>query len=166
MRKPRILVENGCYHVIGAMNFFSFLLFEDSDKELFLKTLEEALQKHDFKVKNFCVMTNHLHMILKVGPEANLSRIIQWLFSTFAKRYNKKHKLRGHLFYDRFVSKVIASEEQFVTTMFYITQNPVKAKIAQKATEYVYCGFYHLLKGIKTILCLTDEETAILLASG
>jgi hypothetical protein len=66
---------------------------------------------------------------------------MQWILSVFAIRFNVRLGIRGHVWYDRFRSKVIASLRQFVRTMAYIGNNPVRAGIVTRAEDYRFGGF-------------------------
>jgi putative transposase len=97
-------------------------------------------------------MNNHIHIILKPLKRESLSKIMQWILSVFALRYNKHFRLKGHVWYDRFTSKIIHSYRQYITTFIYIARNPVRAKIVDSATEYRYNGVSFLQKGILDIM--------------
>ena len=63
---------------------------------------------------------------------------MQWILSVFAIWFNKKFGLIGHVWYDRFKSKIIRSYRQYLATFLYIANNPVSADIVKKATDYKY----------------------------
>ena len=59
MRKARIIQEGATYHVTGKTNRGEFILYSDEVKDLFLSVLREAKNKYDFKLINFCIMSNY-----------------------------------------------------------------------------------------------------------
>lgn len=140
MRKPRFLVQNGRYHVIGRINNYSPALEPASIKELFLDTVRRAKEKYAFSIRNFCIMHSHVHLIVIPGKNESLSRIMQWILSVFAVAYNKENGQVGHVWYDRFKSIVILDRQQFADTFHYISNNPVKAGYARTPEEYEYNG--------------------------
>ncbi len=97
-------------------------------------------------------MGNHFHLICKPLRYGELSRIMQWILSVFAGRFNKHFHYQGHVWYDRFKSKIIKSYIQYVKTFIYIANNPVRAKIAKDAVSFDYNGISFLSKGILDIL--------------
>jgi putative transposase len=117
-------------------------------KELFLKVLKRTKRKYQFAIINFCVMGNHIHLIIKPLGQENLSRIMQWILSVFAVAYNKRLNLKGHVWYDRFKSFILCGIAQFVSTFKYIAQNPVKAGLSNNAAEYAFGGVWHLMRKI------------------
>jgi REP element-mobilizing transposase RayT len=92
-------------------------------------------------------MGNHFHFILKPEKNESLSEIMKWILSVFALKFNRTFGLIGHVFYDRFKSKIIHSFQQFLTTFIYIANNPVRAKIVESPTEYEYNGITYIKKG-------------------
>ncbi|MDR0784301.1 MAG: transposase [Treponema sp.] len=72
-------------------------------------------------------MGNHIHFLIKPGKDANLSEIMQWIKCNFAKAWNKAHGRKGHVWGERFYSRIIGGIDDFLRTREYITENPVKA---------------------------------------
>lgn len=152
MRRPRHLRHGASYHVINRINRQEMIFKRDDVKEMFMEVLRRAKKKFCFDLKNFCIMGNHTHFIIKPGEGESLSKIMQWILSVFARKFNKTFHLQGHVFYDRFTSKVIESYQQFLHTFIYIALNPVKAGIVAKAVEYRYNGITYLHRGVLDIL--------------
>jgi REP element-mobilizing transposase RayT len=124
--------------VVARANRQEFILSSDTVKQLFLKTLLGAKKRYRFEIITLCVMNNHVHLMLRPGRDESLSRIMQWVLSVFAIRFNIFFGIRGHVWYDRFKSKVIESLRQFVATFRYILENPVRAGLVEKPADYRY----------------------------
>jgi len=152
MRKNRILRNNASYHVIARANRKEFIMESKENKDLFLAVLKEAKKRYKFIVKNFCIMGNHVHLIIKPLKKENLSKIMQWILSVFAIRYNKFYNITGHVWYDRFCSKIIEDIRQLITTFRYIAENPVRAGIVNKPDEYKYNGITFIKNKLFDIL--------------
>jgi putative transposase len=105
-------------------------------------------------------MGNHLHLIIKPGKGMCLSRIMQWILSVFAMRWNRKHNKTGHLWGERFFSRIIAGIVDFIRIFMYIDDNPIHAYLVKKAWEWEYGGLWHHRKGIRGIV--EDPEPIIL----
>jgi putative transposase len=114
---------------------------------MFLAFIKKAKQKYPFQLLNFCIMDNHIHLIVKPARGQSLSKIMQWIKGNFAKRWNKERHTEGHLWGERFFSKIIEDAAQFLKTFKYIDENPVAAKLVAKAEEWEYGGLYHDLRG-------------------
>ena len=120
-------------------------MFESNEiKEMFMDVLRRAKRKHHFLIKNFCIMNNHIHFILKPLQGESLSKIMQWILGVFAQKYNKIFGLSGHVWSDRFKSKIIISFKQYLNTFIYIANNPVKAGIVEIAVDKkrLYTSFF------------------------
>lgn len=142
MRRNRILIEGARYHVVARANRREMILRSDDVKDLFLRTIRRAKGKYSFSIENFCIMENHFHLMIKPGRKENLSRIMQWIMSVFAMTLNRHNGWSGHIWSDRFYSKIIDSIRAFSTIFHYIDENPVKANLARASSEWKYCGAY------------------------
>jgi len=146
MRKPRILLEGATYHVTAKINRGEHIFEPDEIKNLFLRIIKRAKKKYKFSLKNFVIMSNHIHFLIEPAKKESLSRIMQWILSVFAMYYNKIHKLFGHCWAGRFWSKIIENIRQMFDTFNYISENPVKAGLVKNTQEYEYCGIYHIIR--------------------
>lgn len=116
------------------------ILEDEQIKLLFLDVLVRAKKKYGFIFRNFCIMGNHIHLEITPQEDLSISRIMQWILSVFALQYNKIFNYKGHVWYDRFKSKVIESVRQLINTFLYIANNPVRAALANHPLEFVYSG--------------------------
>jgi len=144
MRKPRILIEGGMYHVVARANRQEYILSSDEIKAMFLDVVKRAKRKYRFTLQNFCVMSNHFHFLMTPGKGENLSKIMQWILSVFALRLNKRFSWRGHVWYDRFKSRIVDGLREFVHAFCYIAENPIRAGIVRFPWEYGYNGVRYL----------------------
>jgi putative transposase len=162
MRKRRQLLEGAIYHVTAKANRGEFILRNLRLKQLFLSILKKAKKKYKFSLTTFCIMNNHIHLMIKPEKNENLSRIMQWILSKFAIAYNKIFKLFGHVWYDRFHSTIIYNFLQYVRTFLYIGENPVKANIVSKSVDYKYGGMFYLKRGFYDILAPPENSLKII----
>ena len=158
MRKPRVLQIGAKYHVSAKINRGEHIFEPNEIKNLFLEIVKRAKKKYEFSLKNFVVMDNHIHFIIEPLKNESLSKIMQWILFVFAMRYNKIHNITGHVWQNRFWSKIIDGIHQLVDTFKYISKNPVKAEMVTKAEEYEYCGLHYILKGIYDIVDRPDFD--------
>ena len=144
MRQPRKKKRKAIYHIMVRTNRQEFIFKQDNIKDIFISVLRRAKKKYRFKIINFCIMSNHVHLIIQPHPNEDISRIMQWILSVFAVIFNKIHGYKGHVWYDRFKSVIIESLKQFASVYEYIVNNPVKAGLVKKAEDYKYCGITYL----------------------
>lgn len=162
MRHPRVLQPGAEYHVVARANRREFIFDSGEIKELFLDVLRKAKKKYAFSVSNFCIMSNHIHLMIRPGPGESLSKIMQWILSVFAARFNRIFGYVGHVWYDRFKSKVIASFRHYLAAFFYIAANPVRANMVDLITEYPFCGVRHIREGDYSVLDPPTDELLLL----
>jgi len=83
MRKPRELKDGALHHVTARANRKEMILDNRGMKDLFLEVIVRAKGKFRFRIENFCVMGNHIHLMIRPGTRESLSRIMQWVLSVF-----------------------------------------------------------------------------------
>ena len=158
MRRNRQLLEGAEYHVSARINRGEKIFLAKEDRELFMDILIRAKRRYNFTLKNFCIMGNHIHLLIKPGPGESLSKIMQWLLGVFAQLWNKKHNLSGHLWGDRFFSRIILGILDFLKVFAYIDQNPVIANMVDKPEKWQYGGLWHHKNGRTDITGLPDPR--------
>ena len=151
-------MEGAEYHVTARINRGEMIFLVKEDRDLFMEFFKKAKKKFNFSIKNFCIMGNHVHLLIKPGNGASLSKIMQWLLGVFAQKWNKKHHLSGHLWGDRFFSRVILGLFDFLKVFVYIDQNPVIAGITILPENWQYGGLWHHIQGNTEIMDLEDER--------
>src|SRR5437870_1206625 len=90
-RKLRVQFPGALYHIMNRGDRREDIFLDDSDRELFLKTLGETCLKTKFQIHAYCLMRNHFHLVLET-PQPNLVPGMKWLLSTYTARFNRKHK--------------------------------------------------------------------------
>ena len=134
-----------------------FIFDSDEVKELFCSIVDEAKENYNFKVTNYSVMSNHIHMLVEPLHGTRLSPMMQWILSVFAIRFNKTMGYKGHVWYDRFKSKIVRTFLQWINTFNYISNNPVKAGMCENPRHYVYSGIHELKKKRYRLLDQPDD---------
>lgn len=146
-----MLQDGAEYHVTARINRSEMLLAQKEEKKLLLAVIKRARKKYHFELKNFCIMNNHLHLLIKPGEGESLSRIMQWILSVFAMAWNRKHNQNGHVWGERFFSRIIAGMVDFLRTFIYIDDNPVSAQIIDHPWEWEFGGLWHHQRGREDI---------------
>ena len=128
-RKIRIEYPGAIYHGMNRGDRREAIFKDDSDRELFLKTLGETCVKSGWVVHACCLMGNHFHLVLET-PQANLVAGMKWLLGTDTSRCNHKHRLTGHLCSGCYKALVVdGSGTGYLRTVCDdVHLNPVRAK--------------------------------------
>ena len=128
-RRLRVEFPGAIYHVLNRGDHREDIFRDDPDRERFLETLGEACEKTRWQVHAFCLMRNHFHLVLET-PEPNLVAGMKWLLGTYTARFNRRHKVSGHLFSGRYKSLLVGGEGGYLRTVCeYVHLNPVRAKL-------------------------------------
>lgn len=139
-RHARTLSSTGIYHVM-LRGIDRQRIFEDvEDNEKFLAILKDCKAIGGFGLYAYCLMGNHLHLLIKVGKEP-LEQVFRRIGSRYVYWYNAKYSRAGHLFQDRYKSEAVENDGYFLTTVRYIHQNPVKAGLVKSPGDYPYSSY-------------------------
>jgi len=112
------------------------LIFEEQEDYLkYLSILSEVKQASGFKLYAYCLLGNHVHLLLETGTEP-LSQVFRRVGSRYVFWFNLKYGRSGHLFQDRFKSEPVESDGYFMTVLAYIYQNPVMAGVCKMPEDY------------------------------
>jgi putative transposase len=155
-RKPRIHYPGAYYHVILRGNARQDIFFDDSDRSRFYFLLHEGTERFGHRIHAFCLMTNHIHLIVQVADKP-LSRIMQNLSFRYTRWVNWRQNRAGHLFQGRYKSVVVDGDDYLLELVRYTHLNPVRAGMVKTPSEYrwsshaAYCG-------VESIPWLTTES--------
>jgi putative transposase len=129
-RKLRIEYPGAIYHVMNRGDRRKAIFKDGRDRQAFLATLAEACGKTGWEVHALCLMGNHFHLVVET-PQGNLVAGMKWLLGTYTGRFNRRHKLFGHLFSGRYKAVVVegSSHGYFKTVCDYVHLNPMRARL-------------------------------------
>jgi putative transposase len=149
-RKLRVEYEGAIYHVLNRGDRRQPIFRREADRELFLQTLGEACRRTGWQVHALCLMSNHFHLVVET-PRANLTAGMQWFLGTYTTRFNRRHRLSGHLFSGRYKSLLVdgSASGYLKAVCDYVHLNPVRAKLlkpAQRLSEYRWSSWPEYLK--------------------
>ena len=116
------------------------IFLDDKDKLRFMETVFEKEQEERFYMHAFCLMNNHVHLMLSEGNE-DIGTAMKRITVSYVSYFNKKNKRVGHLFQDRFRSEVVEQDSYVLSLARYIHQNPVKAGMAARAADYKWSSY-------------------------
>lgn len=133
------------HHVTQRGNRREDVFFKDEDRHVYLKWLGKYCKKWQVEVLAYCLMTNHIHLILKPGTEEGLQRVLKPLHMRYAQRVNKAKGWKGHLWQGRFFSSPL-DEAYTWSAIRYVERNPVRVGMVERAEDYpwssaaAHCG--------------------------
>jgi len=143
-RGPREKSETGIYHIIMNGANKQEIFHDEEDSLKYLETIRKYKVQAEMEVYAWCLMNNHVHLLLKEGNEV-ISATMKRVGVSYASYYHQKYNTSGHLFQDRFKSENVDCNRYLLTVIRYIHQNPVKAGMVYHADEWRWSsclGYY------------------------
>jgi len=144
-RKARRKSESGIYHIIMRGINRQVIFNDDEDYHRLLQTLKYYKKPCGYQLYAYCLMSNHIHLLLKIGPEP-LEQVMRRICGKYVYWYNQKYDRAGYLFQDRFKSEAVEDEAYFLTVLRYIHQNPLKAGLSEDLAHYPWSSYNCYLK--------------------
>ncbi len=149
-RMPRVIVPNHPHHILQRGHNRGVVFIEREDYLRYLDHLEECKKRLQVKVYAYCLMTNHVHLILDPGERIDSIGLLMKHVAGRTTRYvNKLEHRSGTLWEGRFKSSPIQSEAYFLACCRYVELNPVRAGIVDSPEEYRWSSYSHQI-GLET----------------
>jgi REP element-mobilizing transposase RayT len=129
-RKLRVEYPGAIYHVMNRGDRREPIFRDDVDRQCFVKCLAEVCAKTGWQVHAYVLMGNHFHLVVET-PQGNLVAGMKWFLGTYTGRFNRRHKLFGHLFSGRYKALIVdgSGNGYLKTVCDYVHLNPVRAKL-------------------------------------
>ena len=125
------------HHITQRGNRREDVFFDDEDRQTYLDWLREYAAKYKVEVAAYCLMRNHLHLILIPSTEDGMQNLLKPLHMRYAQRLNRARQQQGHVWQGRYFSSVLDGD-YFRAALRYVERNPVRARLAKKAENYAW----------------------------
>jgi putative transposase len=156
-RKARIVIVGVPHHVTQRGNDRQDVFYRNADRDAYLKALGEQCRRHRVSVLGYCLMRNHVHLVLVPQTTGGLARALGRTHWMYTQEFNRTHERSGHLWQNRFFSCPLG-HDHFWAAVRYVERNPVRAGICPAAQEYRWSSAAAHCGG-KDELNLLDLET-------
>ena len=167
-RQARVLLQNTPHHIVQRGHNREVVFIEDADYRYYINTLKEWKEELGVKVYGYCLMTNHVHLILDPRVQVtNLGKLMKRLAGRQTRYVNHKEKRTGSLWEGRYKSSPIETDTYLLACNRYVELNPVKAGMVEYAKDYEWSS-YRQRVGLEVdvwidndsaYLGLSDDET-------
>lgn len=136
-RVPRCALPDGIYHVYARGVAATVAPFpQDRDKTVMFELLP-GLRSRGLIIHAACVMSTHYHGIFE-GRRSRLSAAMQWLNWSYARAYNTARDLHGHVFSERFQTRVIEDDDGLERRIDYVLANPLRAGLCDTIEDWTW----------------------------
>ncbi|MEW6525220.1 MAG: transposase [Spirochaetota bacterium] len=142
-RKLRVQMPGLTYHITSRSIEWRNMLEEDYFKACFVEILRRAKEKYPFKLIAYCIMDNHIHLVIHtVDDGAPIGRIMQYIKARFAELYNKLTGRTGPFWNERYKDSIVEFAKDgfhyLLWLLWYLAYNPVRKNLCSDPTKYHY----------------------------
>ncbi len=130
----------GSYHVCVRAHDGKPIFDDMVVRMMFIDRMVKAFHKYEVKIPGWTLMTNHAHMVVE-GDIEMIARAFQSIGGSFCRWFNRHKGGKGAVFDSRYYLKPISDRFQYVTCLAYIFNNPVRAKMVNRAQDYKWTTF-------------------------
>ena len=135
-RQPRLVLPEVAAHLIQRGNDRNPCFREPADYMVYLVNLRALAAKHACAVHAYCLMTNHVHLLLTPSSAEACTALMRDLGQRYVQYFNRRHARTGTLWEGRFRSSVVESARYVLACYRYIELNPVRAGMVRHAADY------------------------------
>jgi putative transposase len=157
-RYARLFLPGIPLHIVQRGHDRNAIFVARDDYRYYLDNIVEARNRFDVEVHSFCLMTNHVHLLVSPGPEAHLVSAFMRMLAARQTRYvNKQEHRTGTLWEGRFKASLVDSSSYLLACHRYIELNPVRAGMVGHPAEYAWSSYRHHA-GIEHTKWLDEHE--------
>jgi len=136
-RQNRVVFPGIPHHVTQRGNHRERVFFESGDAEFYLSLLHAYSRNWQVAVVAYCLMPNHVHLVLVPADVHGMHRALKAVHSQYAQRINRMRDITGHLWQGRYRSSPLDTNH-FLNAVRYIERNPVAAGLVVRAEDYAW----------------------------
>ena len=146
-RKARIVVPNTPHHIVQRGHNKQTVFVSDDDYQYYLENVFEWKEQLNCKVYAWCLMTNHIHLIVNPGDESDsLGKLMKRLAGKQTRYVNRLEKRTGSLWEGRYKSSPIETDAYLLACCRYVELNPVRAKMVEKPEDYRWSSYQEKIR--------------------
>jgi putative transposase len=135
-RGPRLIVPDVALHIVQRGHNRQDCFLHESDYLVYLANLRDLLAKTRCALHAYCLMTNHVHLLLTPSTLDGCARLMRNLGQRYVQYFNRRHERSGTLWEGRFHSCLVDSARYVVACYRYVERNPVRAGMVEAAGDY------------------------------
>jgi putative transposase len=141
-RLPRVLIPGLPHHVVQRGHDHKAVFVETGDYEYYLENLIEYKAQYNVAVYAYCLMTNHVHLILEPRSDGSaISSLMRRLSARQGRRVNRLERRIGTLWSGRFRCSVIETDRYLLACLRYVELNPVRAGMVSRPEDYRWSSY-------------------------
>ena len=142
----RFYEKNAAYFLTTVTEDRIKIFNEPKNCKILLVTIEYFKLLLDYRLYGFCVMPDHLHLIIHPLGKYDFSYIMKMIKGSFSRKTNKISAKEGKIWQKGFYDEMITDSLRLIQKLEYLHNNPVKAGLVSSPEEYPYSSYNHYLK--------------------
>lgn len=146
-RQLRIEYPGAFYHIIQRGNEKRDIFLSNQDREKFYEYIKEIHSRYAVKIHTYCLMNNHYHLILET-KEANLTKTMHSLNTSYPVYFNTKREKTGHLFQGRYKAILVEADGYLHHLSRYIHLNPVRINLVKDPMDYPHSSYKYFVSDV------------------
>jgi len=131
-----MLLAGGYYHVINRGNNRSAVFLQPGDYRSFLALIDDAQERIRLRLLAYCLMPNHVHLVVSPDGATAISRWMHWLMTTHTHRHHLRYGTSGCLWQGRFRAFPVKHDGHLLTVMRYVERNALRAGLVERAEHW------------------------------
>lgn len=131
------------YLVTTITNNREPIFSNEQNSKILLVAIEFFRLTLNYKIFAYCLMPDHLHIILQPVGEYDLSYIMRMIKGNFARKFNLMHDKQGKVWQERFYDTGIRSAGMLLQKIEYIHNNPIRAGMVLRPDQYPFSSYAH-----------------------
>jgi putative transposase len=155
-RANRLIFPNSTFHVISRGNNKEDVFRSERDKYEYYRLLADAKDEDVISIFHYCLMSNHVHLIVWLTEQSLLSRFMKRVNLAYCRYFQRIYGHSGHLWQARFKSLFIDRDDYLLQCGKYIELNPVRAGIVALPEEYRFSSYRYYSLGESDFLLTVD----------
>ena len=157
-RRARLAVPGIPWHIIQRGNNRSVCFYADTDYLRYLETLAEQADKYGCRIHAYCLMTNHVHLLVTPERADSASLMMKHLGQRYVQYINRSYQRTGTLWEGRFRSCLAQDDDYVLVCYRYIELNPVRAGMVVHPGEYRWSSYATNGQGLPNIMISPHSE--------
>ncbi len=156
-RKSRVYVPGVPAHIVQRGHNRQATFFAEDDYHFYLDILAQGCRRYGVQLHAYCLMTNHIHLLMTPRETDSISRVMQHLGRMYVLYVNKTYRRSGSLWEGRHKSSLVNAEEYLLSCYRYIEMNPVAASMVERPEDYPWSSYHYNALGVEDEM-LTEHE--------
>ncbi len=148
-RGNRYFMSNRIWHITHRCHKREFLLKFPRDRKRWIHWLFEAKKRYKLCVLNYCVTSNHIHLLVFDNGEKEIIKSMQLIEGRVAQEYNIRKKREGSFWDDRYHATMVDSGNYLLRCSSYVDFNMIRAGVVKYPSDWKECGYSEIINGKK-----------------